>query len=151
MQAYSLMIPAVPSIGAYRNISLFFSKTDLQTNERRVLCNLKPRRNWYLNEGIHYLVPSRTVLISMNQGKLIIDKGDITRCDWAPTACLGDINGVELDGVCAYPCVGSTCLSYNITVFLIFTKLFTTWEGSDSMGNTLTSYSRDIYRMKNSF
>ncbi|KAH9247310.1 hypothetical protein BASA81_015112 [Batrachochytrium salamandrivorans] len=119
----SLLVPAASTASAYRNISLFYYQT--VNNSPHIVCNLTPRRMWVKTE-FDWAVSARIV----------------QTCDWAPTNCVANPNSYALDSICANACTGQTC-RYNIT-------LRVAWTGTDARGSTLTSYSRDIWRLQNS-
>ncbi|KAI8925563.1 hypothetical protein BC831DRAFT_498229 [Entophlyctis helioformis] len=128
----SLLVPAAPVSGAYRNVSLFYYQSN--NGVIKTICDLPSRRMWYKTE-FDWAVSARTVLLNLN-------KGTVISCDWAPTNCIGSPNAYALDDICADACTSQTC-GYNIT-------LRVAWTGTDARGNTLNSYSRDIWRLKNS-
>ncbi|KAJ8326830.1 hypothetical protein BDV3_001466 [Batrachochytrium dendrobatidis] len=128
----SLLVPVVSTSVAYRNISLFYYQTS--NNTPQIVCNLTPKRMWVKTE-FDWAVRARTVLFSLRNGI-------VNSCNWAPTNCVASPNSYALDDICADACTGQTC-GYNIT-------LRVAWTGTDARGNTLTSYSRDIWRLQNS-
>ncbi|KAJ3277078.1 hypothetical protein HDV01_000130 [Terramyces sp. JEL0728] len=62
------IVPAIPSNGAYRNISLLFYKTNPTTLQKTVICALDPRRSWIKENGQDYAVAARTVLVTVTNG-----------------------------------------------------------------------------------
>lgn len=109
------IVPAIPSNGAYRNISLLYYKTNPTTLQKTVICALDPRRSWIKENGQDYAVAARTVLVTVTNGTTLLIAGVIVGCDWAPSSCVGDPSAYVLDAICAYPCTNYNC-NYNITV-----------------------------------
>jgi hypothetical protein len=103
------MLPSTPTGGAYRNMSLLYYQTNPDTLQRRVICALTPRAMWTRFNGLDYAVPSRTVLVTVQQGV-------ITGCNWAPSTCTGNPAAKELDAICALPCSNNGCVDFKITV-----------------------------------
>ncbi|KAI8899530.1 hypothetical protein BC833DRAFT_585340 [Globomyces pollinis-pini] len=80
--------------------------------------------------GQTFYVPGRTALVTVKQGEIV-------NFEWAPTQCI--LSGCNcVNNICSELCPSKTC---NATVRLA-------WQGTDASGNTLSSYARDIYRMK---
>ncbi|KAI8899529.1 hypothetical protein BC833DRAFT_585339 [Globomyces pollinis-pini] len=134
------LVPVGPTLrtndGAYRNLSLLYYQTDATTKQKKIVCGLTPRGMWLNRGGDDYAVKSRTVQITLKNGI-------VAGCDWAPSVCLASATTLELDSICADNCNLGKC-NYNITMFLA-------WSGTDSNGNVLNSYNRDLYRLKNPF
>ncbi|TPX73007.1 hypothetical protein SpCBS45565_g00339 [Spizellomyces sp. 'palustris'] len=78
-------------------------------------------------------VPSRTVVVN-------IENGALSSFQWYPTACTLT-TCFCLDSICTEECPDANC---PITVFV-------GWAGTDSNGDIMTSSSRDIWRFENAF
>ena len=74
------------------------------------------------NRG-NFVVFNRTLLINVDKGilkRVII--GVITKFDWAPTTCIGDVTSLTIDDICGYQCDTTNRCNANITVCILFCK-----------------------------
>ncbi|KAI8909264.1 hypothetical protein DFJ77DRAFT_116253 [Powellomyces hirtus] len=100
---------------------------------RGTIYSLDYRRWATLDRATHLYVPSRTAIITL-------DNGELTRFEWFSTACTLS-TCTCLDSICTEPCPGNNC---DVTVYVA-------WAGTDGNGDELTSSQRDIWRFQNAF
>ncbi|KAJ3169919.1 hypothetical protein HDU88_000561 [Geranomyces variabilis] len=93
-----------------------------------------PYKRWaVLQDATVLYVPSRTAIITL-------DNGVLTSFDWFSTTCTLS-TCTCLDSICTESCPGANC---PITAFV-------GWSGTDAGGQQLTSSQRDIWRFQNAF
>ncbi|KAI8816319.1 uncharacterized protein EV422DRAFT_296323 [Fimicolochytrium jonesii] len=91
-----------------------------------------PSRKWAIKAQSEILyVPSRTAIVTL-------DNGEITDFNWYQTSCTLT-TCTCLDDICTDTCLGKNC---TVTVYL-------GWAGTDATGTDLTSSQRDIWRFQN--